>query len=167
MQHSLILSLSLSILIAFLSTGCGDIGSRNQTDSKSPAIESNAESTPAEENEGYEPGNIEDQVTEFARALEKAARTKTEEVKPVLNEMSTRAINDIKALSQWEYMTEKMDISSASPEVRLNTLGKDGWELVTVVESNGEQIFIYKRRPMSVFRNIPASDILKIITLMQ
>ncbi len=50
----------------------------------------------------------------------------------------------------WEYME-----TSSMPSGRLNELGREGWELVSVILShNGDYIFYFKR-PVSTNRTSP------------
>ncbi|HEY1718279.1 MAG TPA: DUF4177 domain-containing protein [Verrucomicrobiae bacterium] len=48
--------------------------------------------------------------------------------------------------AQWEYKT--VALSSQGSDAELNSLGKDGWQLVSVtLESNDQRAFYYFKRP--------------------
>ena len=63
-------------------------------------------------------------------------------------------------MTQWEYLTQKDSLEDIWLDMRLNNLGKLGWELISVCNSPGGAIYIFKRpdqRTRPLFDELPAA----------
>ncbi len=73
-------------------------------------------------------------------------------------------LNDINSTNRWEYRVIPItDMEPTQLESRLNELGRDGWQCFHVQANGSTATFFMQRHPSSISRNIPMSDLLKVL----
>lgn len=75
--------------------------------------------------------------------------------------------DDLNSSNRWEYKIVSMAEEDPTQwEQELNKLGRDGWQCFHV-QSQGPTLFLFlQRHPSSISRNIPMSDLLKVLPLL-
>lgn len=73
-------------------------------------------------------------------------------------------MDDISSTNRWEYRVVATGLADpARLETLLNELGRDGWQCFHVQANAPSMTFYLQRHPASLSRNIPLSDLLKVI----
>jgi len=71
---------------------------------------------------------------------------------------------DVQAIGDWEYRVVALPTADAAKlEQRLNEMGKNRWDCFWVHTTGGETAFMFKRPRRTYLKNVPLSDLLKLI----
>ena len=75
------------------------------------------------------------------------------------------AKQDLGKIGDWEYLVTDLPLADAGTiQKRLNELGTDRWECIWIHSSGGNTHFIFKRPSLSYLKNIPLSQLMKLLT---
>lgn len=154
--------LALSALL-FLPASCTPAGSDPEALETREQIERVTEEL---EREQTRMEKLRDEFTRLTREVENLAISQTESLKPAAEEWTQKTQDEWKALNRWEYRTIIASATDTPLDAVLNGAGSEGWELVSIADIEGETVLVFKRRPESVFRSIPARDLLRLIPLL-
>lgn len=73
-------------------------------------------------------------------------------------------LDDLNSGFRWEYrVVSSGEQETGKLESLLNELGRDGWQCFHVQERGAEITFFLQRHPPGISRNIPMSDLLKVL----
>ncbi len=73
-------------------------------------------------------------------------------------------MDDLNSSNRWEYkILTSANGDPAQLERELNELGRDGWQCFHVQSQEGSLRLFLQRHPSSISRNIPMSDLLKVL----
>jgi len=73
-------------------------------------------------------------------------------------------LDELNSDSRWEYkILAAVEKDPAKLESQLNELGRDGWQCFHVESADASLTLFMQRRPASIVRNIPMTDLLKVI----
>lgn len=110
-----------------------------------------------------------DAANETARLILELYESAKEKGETTAGSAKNWLMDDLKRVRGWSYkVIEFESLDAEDLESSLNQLGNEGWECFHVhTDSNGKSVMMFKRRPYSYARNIPVSDLLRIMPLLR
>ena len=112
---------------------------------------------------GQEPSSEDEKIStsdEILRLYEKAKEAGEQVPKDVYEWVK----QELQSIGDWEYLVTDIQISdSREVQKRLNELGAERWECIWIHSSEGKASFIFKRPVRSYLKNIPFSQMMKLV----
>ena len=158
--------LALSIVIGLFCIGCGRQDTRPVAKPVDPQQSSRpvAQLAEAPETPPAQEATADSTLSSMAQTLSQAYESAKSKGQTATTSARDWILNDINSTNRWEYRVVPIsDMEPTQLESRLNELGRDGWQCFHVQANGPMATFFMQRHPSSISRNIPMSDLLKVL----